>query len=173
MAGKALIYIVDDEPLQRELLADHLGNMPAYEIHSFGTGEECLAAIKVRIPTIVFLDYYLNSQVKDAMDGTEILQEIKSIAPAIEVVMISGQDKIEVAVNSMKHGAFDYIVKGEGAFVRAEKTVFNIYRFHKLTGTASRYRTLMVLFGIGMLLMIILVIYLQTHGYISKLPGWA
>ncbi|HQF28958.1 MAG TPA: hypothetical protein PLD36_10115, partial [Bacteroidia bacterium] len=82
-------------------------------------------------------------------------------------------DKIEVAVNSMKHGAFDYIVKGEGAFVRAEKTVFNIYRFHKLTGTASRYRTLMVLFGIGMLLMIILVIYLQTHGYISKLPGWA
>lgn len=173
MAGKALIYIVDDEPLQRELLADHLGNMPAYEIHSFGTGEECLAALKVRIPTIVFLDYYLNSQVKDAMDGTEILQEIKSIAPAVEVVMISGQDKIEVAVNSMKHGAFDYIVKGEGAFVRAEKTVFNIYRFHKLTGTASRYRTLMVLFGIGMLLMIILVIYLQTHGYISKLPGWA
>jgi DNA-binding NtrC family response regulator len=147
--------------------------MPAYEIHSFGTGEECLAAIKVRIPTIVFLDYYLNSQVKDAMDGTEILQEIKKLAPAIEVVMISGQDKIEVAVNSMKHGAFDYIVKGEGAFVRAEKTVFNIYRFHKLTGTASRYRTLMVLFGIGMLLMIILVIYLQTHGYISKLPGWA
>ena len=173
MASKALIYIVDDEPLQRELLADHLGNMPAYEIHSFGTGEECLAAIKVRIPTIVFLDYYLNSQVKDAMDGTEILQEIKSLAPAIEVVMISGQDKIEVAVNSMKHGAFDYIVKGEGAFVRDEKTVFNIYRFHKLTGTASRYRTLMVLFGIGMLLMIILVIYLQTHGYISKLPGWA
>ncbi|HOS48731.1 MAG TPA: response regulator [Bacteroidia bacterium] len=173
MASKALIYIVDDEPLQRELLADHLGNMPAYEIHSFGTGEECLAAIKVRIPTIVFLDYYLNSQVKDAMDGTEILQEIKKLAPAIEVVMISGQDKIEVAVNSMKHGAFDYIVKGEGAFVRAEKTVFNIYRFHKLTGTASRYRTLMVLFGIGMLLMIILVIYLQTHGYISKLPGWA
>ena len=46
MASKALIYIVDDEPLQRELLADHLGNMPAYEIHSFGTGEECLAAIK-------------------------------------------------------------------------------------------------------------------------------
>ncbi len=173
MAGKALIYIVDDEPLQRELLADHLGNMPAYEIHSFGTGEECLAALKVRIPTIVFLDYNLDSQVKDAMDGTEILQEIKSIAPAVEVVMISGQDRIEVAVNSMKHGAFDYIVKGEGAFVRAEKTVFNIYRFHKLTGTASRYRTLMLLFGIGMLLMIILVIYLETNGLISNIPGWS
>ena len=173
MAGKALIYIVDDEPLQRELLADHLGNMPAYEIHSFGTGEECLAALKVRIPTIVFLDYNLDSQVKDAMDGTEILQEIKSIAPAVEVVMISGQDRIEVAVNSMKHGAFDYIVKGEGAFVRAEKTVFNIYLFHKLTGTASRYRTLMLLFGIGMLLMILLVIYLETNGLISNIPGWS
>lgn len=173
MATKALIYIVDDEPLQRELLADHLGNMPAYEIHSFGTGEECLAAIKVRIPTIVFLDYYLNSQMKDAMDGTDVLQEIKKISPLIEVVMISGQDKIEVAVNSMKYGAFDYIVKGEGAFVRAEKTVFNIYRFHKLTGTASRYRTLMLFFGLGMILMVILVIYLQTNGYIRSAPSFS
>jgi len=173
MVNKRLIYIVDDVQMQRELLADHLkANMPAYEIHCFNTGEECIAAAKVRPAEIIFLDYNLNSQVKDAMDGIEALQELKSIAPQTEVVMISGQDKIEVAVNTIKHGAFDYIVKGEGAFVRAEKVVFNIYRFHKLTATASRYKTLMILFGIGMLLMVILVIYLQNNGYIRNSPGW-
>lgn len=173
MANNKLIYIVDDVQMQRELLADHLkANMPAYEIHCFNTGEECIAATKVRPAEIIFLDYNLNSQVKDAMDGIEALQELKSIAPQTEVVMISGQDKIEVAVNTIKHGAFDYIVKGEGAFVRAEKVVFNIYRFHKLTATASRYKTLMILFGIGMLLMVILVIYLQNNGYIRNSPGW-
>lgn len=173
MTNNKLIYIVDDVQMQRELLADHLkANMPAYEIHCFNTGEECIAATKVRPAEIIFLDYNLNSLVKDAMDGIEALQELKSIAPQTEVVMISGQDKIEVAVNTIKHGAFDYIVKGEGAFVRAEKVVFNIYRFHKLTATASRYKTLMILFGIGMLLMVILVIYLQNNGYIRNSPGW-
>jgi DNA-binding NtrC family response regulator len=173
MINKKLIYIVDDVQMQRELLADHLkANMSAYEVHCFSTGEECIAAAKVRPAEIIFLDYNLNSQVKNAMDGIEALQELKSIAPQTEVVMISGQDKIEVAVNTIKHGAFDYIVKGEGAFVRAEKVVFNIYRFHKLTVTASRYKTLMILFGIGMLLMVILVIFLQNNGYIRNSPGW-
>jgi DNA-binding NtrC family response regulator len=146
--------------------------MSAYEIHCFSTGEECIAAAKVRPAEIIFLDYNLNSQVNDAMDGIEALQELKSISPQTEIVMISGQDKIEVAVNTIKYGAFDYIVKGEGAFVRAEKVVFNIYRFHKLTVSASRYKTLMILFGIGMVLMVILVIYLQNNGYIRNSPGW-
>jgi hypothetical protein len=73
----------------------------------------------------------------------------------------------------MKYGAFDYIVKGEGAFYRAEKTVFNIYRFNKLTKNASQYKRLMILFGIGMVLMIILVIFLQQKGLIRANPGWA
>ncbi len=172
MADKTLIYIVDDEPLQRELLKDNLAKMSGYEVHEFPTGEECLAAAKVRTPEIVFLDYYLNSQVKDAMDGIDVLKELKNLYPEMEVVMISGQDKIEIAVNTMKYGAFDYIVKGEGAFLRAEKVIFNIYRYKKLAGNASRYKKLMVLFGIGMLLMIILVIFLQMNGYIRSSPGW-
>ncbi|MBL7922598.1 MAG: response regulator [Bacteroidia bacterium] len=172
MADKTLVFIVDDEPLQRDMLKDHLSKMSSYEVHDFPTGEECIAAARVRQPNIVFLDYNLNSQVKEAMDGIDVLKELKNIQPDMEVVMISGQDKIEVAVNSMKYGAFDYIVKGEGAFLRAEKAVFNIYRFHKLQGNATRYKKLMLFFGVGMLVMIAIVIYLQTSGYIRSSPGW-
>lgn len=171
MADKTLVYVVDDEPLQLDMLKDHLSKMSKYEIHGFPTGEECLAAAKVRIPQIVFLDYNLNSQVRDAMDGIDVLKELKNIYPEMEVVMISGQDRIEVAVNTMKYGAFDYIVKGEGSFLRAEKAMFNIYRYHRLQGSANRYKKLMTFFGIGMLLMIILVIFLQSQGMINA-PGW-
>lgn len=171
MSDKTLVYVVDDEPLQRDMLKDHLSKMSKYEIHDFPTGEECLAAAKVRIPQIVFLDYNLNSQVRDAMDGIDVLKELKNIYPEMEVVMISGQDRIDVAVNTMKYGAFDYIVKGEGSFLRAEKAMFNIYRYHRLQGSANRYKKLMTFFGIGMVLMIILVIFLQSQGMINA-PGW-
>jgi DNA-binding NtrC family response regulator len=172
MADKTLVYIVDDEPLQLELLKDHLQKTSSYEIHAFGSGEECLSAAKVRKPSIVFLDYNLDSKNRQAMDGIDVLKEIKELDSEIEVVMISGQDKIDVAVNSMKYGAFDYIVKGEGAFMRAEKAIFNIYRFHRLQGSANTYKKLMVFFGIGMLIMIVLVIILQSRGLIRSSPGW-
>ena len=46
--------------------------------------------------------------------------------------MFSGQDKIEVAVNTMKYGAFDYIVKSESAFHRSENVIFNLIKRMKL-----------------------------------------
>jgi CheY-like chemotaxis protein len=60
MANNKLIYIVDDVQMQRELLADHLkANMSAYEVHCFSTGEECIAAAKVRPAEIIFLDLFI------------------------------------------------------------------------------------------------------------------
>lgn len=170
--NKPLIIIVDDEPLQRELLKDHLSKMSGYQILTFGTGEECIAAGKVRKPTLVFLDYYLDTQVKDAMDGLEVLKEMKKLYPDVDVIMISGQDKIEVAVNSIKYGAFDYIVKGEGAFYRAEKAVFNVYRYNKLRDDASRYKKLTIWMGSVIVLIVILAIVLQQLGLIRANPGW-
>lgn len=167
-----LVYIVDDEPLQRDMLTDHLKSVSGYELHVFSTGEEVLGAMKVRQPAICFLDYNLSSQVRDAMDGIEVLQEIKNLYPDTEVVMISGQDSIEVAVNTMKYGAFDYVVKGEGAFVRAEKAVFNIYRYNKLQGNANRYRKLTMVFATVVVLLAFLVIYLYQKGAITDSPGW-
>jgi DNA-binding NtrC family response regulator len=154
------------------MLTDHLKSVSGYELHAFSTGEEVLGAMKVRQPAICFLDYNLSSQVRDAMDGIEVLREIKSASPDTEVVMISGQDSIEVAVNSMKNGAFDYVVKGEGAFVRAEKAVFNIYRYNKLQGNANRYRKLTLLFASVVVILALLVIYLYQKGAITDNPGW-
>lgn len=165
------IFIVDDDPVLAEMLKDHLSKMTAYEIRIFESGEECLKHLAEK-PGIIFLDFYLNSVNKDAMDGLDVLEEIKKQDPEVDVVMLSGQDKIEVAVKTMQFGAFDYIVKGESAFYRAEKAVFNIYRFKKLQGSASKYRMMTIWLAIGFALMALLVLWLQMSGKIKDLPGW-
>ncbi|MEO5571167.1 MAG: response regulator [Bacteroidia bacterium] len=171
---KTTILIVEDDPMHLQMLHDHLEQMSDFDIKDFGTGEECIKHIqeKNEIPEIVFLDYYLNSVVKDAMDGLDVLVELKKIAPHTDVVMLSGQDKIQVAVEVMKYGAFDYIVKGESAFYRAEKTVYNIYRYSKLRKNANMYKKLTISFAIAFALMIAVFIYMQQKGLISNAPGW-
>jgi len=166
------IFIVDDDPVLAEMLKDHLTKMTNYEVKVFDTGEECIQQLAQK-PGIVFLDFYLNSVNKDAMNGLEILQEIKKSDPEVDVVILSGQDKIEVAVKTMQYGAFDYIVKGESAFYRAEKVVFNIYRYKKLQGNAAKYKNLSIWLAIGFGLLVILVMWLQMSGKISDMPGWS
>lgn len=169
--AKTSIFIVDDDPIQLDMLQDHLKKQSNYDIIAFSTGEDCLKNMHLK-PNIVFLDYYLNSVVKDAMDGLDVLQEIKKVSPETDVVMLSGQDKIDVAVEVMKYGAFDYIVKGESAFYRAEKAVFNIYRYSKLKKNAATYKKLTFIFGLAFLIVLIVIIVLQQKGLISKNPGW-
>lgn len=106
------------------------------------------------------------------MDGLDVLVELKKIIPQTEMVMLSGQDKIQVAVEVMKFGAFDYIVKGESAFYRAEKAVYNIYRYAKLRKNASLYKKLTIGFAIAFGIMMIIFIYLEQQGLISNSPGW-
>jgi DNA-binding NtrC family response regulator len=106
------------------------------------------------------------------MNGIDILKEIKAKYPNTEVVMFSGQDKIEVAVNTIKYGAFDYIVKSESAFHRSENVIFNIIKRMKLQNDANLYKKLTIVFGISFLIMIIVVLILYAMGYITNNAGW-
>ena len=165
------IFIVDDDPMQSSMLQDYLSKYSTFEIHIFNSGEECLKNLALE-PQIIFLDYNFDKAGKDAMDGIDILKEIKAQKPLTEVVMISGQDRIEVAVNTMKYGAFDYIVKSESAFHRSENVIFNIIKRMKLQGEARLYKKLTLTFGIVLGLMIITVLILYKVGIISTNPGW-
>mgnify|MGYP003350604191 CR=1 FL=1 len=122
--------------------------------------------------SIIFLDYNFDMAGKDAMNGIEILKEIKKHDAEIEVVMFSGQDKIDVAVNTIKYGAFDYIVKNESAFHRSENVIFNIIKRLKLMQEAKLYKRLTLLLGAALLAMIIITVILYNTGAISQNPGW-
>ena len=171
MAEVKTIFIVDDDNMQAMMLQDYLSKYTTFTIHLFPSGEECLKNLSLN-PQIVFLDYNFDKIGKDAMNGTEILKEIKAQKPDTEVIMFSGQDKIEVAVNTMKYGAFDYIVKSESAFHRSENVIFNIIRRMKLQNQANTYKKLTYIFAIAFVVMIVVVVVLWKMGMISNNPGW-
>jgi two-component system, OmpR family, response regulator len=135
---KSLIFLVDDDALFLKTLEVNFASDSDYSIRTFATGELCLENIS-QGPDIIILDYYLNGIDKDATNGIEILDKIKSVNPLIPVIMLSSQDKIDVAVNCMKHNAFDYIVKSETAFIRLQKIISHIFQTQKTEQALSWY----------------------------------
>ena len=114
---KLSIHIVDDDPLSSMVLEDYLKKKLGYnlEVKQFETGESCLGKIAEAEPNIVVLDYHLDSKTKDAANGIAILKKIKEHHANVMVIMLSGQAKIDIAIETMRLGASDYVVKGETA----------------------------------------------------------
>ena len=73
------------------------------------------------------------------MNGLETLDKVKEFNPETPVIMLSSQDKIEVAINCMHHKAFDYVVKSETAFVRLQKIITSIFQYQKMQKELNWY----------------------------------
>jgi two-component system, OmpR family, response regulator len=135
---KILIFLVDDDELFLKSLEIEFSQNTESAIKTFATGEHCLENI-YQNPDVIILDYYLNSVDKNAINGLETLDRIKTINAQIPVIMLSSQDKIEVAVNCMKHLSYDYIVKSETAFIRLQKAITTIFHYQKIEKALSWY----------------------------------
>ena len=135
---KIKIFLVDDDALYLKSLEMEFGEHANFSIETFATGELCLDNLSHN-PDIIVLDYYLDGIDKTAMNGLETLDKIKAQNPAIPVIMLSSQDKIDVAIQCMHHKAFDYVVKSETAFMRLQKIITNIFNYNKMEKELSWY----------------------------------
>jgi DNA-binding NtrC family response regulator len=129
--NKIKLFLVDDDALYLKLLEIEFLQHADFTIETFATGELCIANLSHN-PDVIILDYLLNGIDKNAMDGIETLDKIKAFNQDIAVVMLSAQDKIEVAISCMHHRAFDYVVKSETAFVRLQKIISTIFSYQKM-----------------------------------------
>ena len=135
---KVKIFLVDDDALFLKSLEIDFMEHADITIETFATGELCMHDISKQ-PDIIVLDYFLDGIDKTAMNGIETLDKIKAFNPDIPVVMLSSQDKIEVAVDCMHHKAFDYVVKSETAFMRLQKIITTIFHYQKIEKELSWY----------------------------------
>lgn len=138
MKNKLLIFLVDDDAVFLKLLEIEFHQHADFDIETYATGELCIENLSHK-PDIIILDYLLDGVVRDVMNGIETLDKIKAFNPEIPVVMLSAQDKIDVAINCMHHAAFDYVVKSETAFLRLQKIITAIYETRKLKKQLNWY----------------------------------
>src|SRR5688572_11327145 len=102
--AKSKLLIIDDEEQIRNLLADLFGDL--YDCCTAGSAEEALAALSEQTFDLVVSDIDMGG-----MSGLELVPRVHSLSPDTVVVMISGNQDIEFAIEALRVGAFDYITK--------------------------------------------------------------
>jgi two-component system, OmpR family, response regulator len=129
--NKIKLFLVDDDVVFLKSLEMEFNDRGNFDIETYVTGELCINNLSNR-PDLIILDYLLDGTNKDAMHGIATLDKIKEFNADIPVVMLSAQDKIEVAINCMHHKAFDYVVKSETAFLRLQKIIISVFHLRKI-----------------------------------------
>jgi DNA-binding NtrC family response regulator len=135
---KIKLFLVDDDVVFLRLLEIEFLQHADFIVETYPTGEKCMENLSHN-PDVIILDYRLDGIDANAMNGIETLDKIKSFNPDIPIVMLSQQDKIEVAIDCMHHRAFDYVVKSETAFVRLQKIITTIFKYKKMEKELNWY----------------------------------
>jgi DNA-binding NtrC family response regulator len=136
--NKIKLFLVDDDAVFLKLLEIEFVEHTSFSVETFMTGEQCIANL-THNPDVIILDYHLDGNDKSAMNGLITMDRIRAINPGIPVIILSCQDKIEVAVNCMHHGALDYVVKSETAFLRLKKIIEALFRHKKIEKELNWY----------------------------------
>ena len=97
-----LVFIVDDEPAISKLLSYWVKDKWKYEVEVFENGEDVLKKLSSK-PDLILLDIML-----PGLDGLETLKRIKHYDENLPVIILSAQGSIEVAVEALRYGAYDY-----------------------------------------------------------------
>jgi len=128
------IYVVEDNDWYNRLLVHTLSLNPDYDVKGFFSGREFLDNLH-ELPDIVTLDYRLPD-----INGTVLLKKVKEEHPEIEVILVSEQEDMNTAVELLKLGARDYLIKSNDIRDRLLNTVQNIQKEMGLMSEINRLR---------------------------------
>lgn len=137
-SNKIRLFLVDDDAVFLKSLEIDFLHHADFIIQTFATGELCVANLYNK-PDLVILDFNLDGIQRMAMNGLETLDKIKAFNNDIPVIMLSSQDKIDVAISCMHHKASDYVVKSETAFLRLQKIISAIFEREKMEKKLNWY----------------------------------
>ena len=149
-----LIFVVEDNQIYNKLVVSYLKTNKFTNVEAYLTGEEVLKNMH-KNPDIVIQDYLL-----DGMTGIEVLIKAKKICPNVEFIFLSGNDNIDIAINSMKYGAYNYIVKDQMALQKLVEKIHKINSAVEIVNTKKRFKLGVTLFFVGLAFLVLLTIFL-------------
>ncbi len=154
-AKSPLIFIVEDNSVYNKLIVNHLRTHKLIRTESYLSGEECLQNINQK-PDIIIQDYLL-----EGINGLEVLMATKKRSPTSEFIFLSGQDSIEVAINCMRFGAYDYIVKDQYALIKLSDRINKILIHRELINSNKRFKRGITLFFFALAIILLIFIGLS------------
>jgi DNA-binding NtrC family response regulator len=156
-ASNPLIFVLFTDQLYKQKVVDYLKVYKFTNVETFLTGEEVLKNMS-KNPDIVIQDYFL-----EGMPEIELMTRAKKILPNVEFIFLSDKDNIDTAINCMKNGACDYIVKDEMALHKMAAKIQKINTASQLASKNSRFKLGVILFFIVLGLLIIATLFLMFN----------
>ena len=135
------ILVVDDDKSLNMMICKFLEKQGFQNVHAFYTGEDLISSIEKFKAPIVIQDFEL-----PGINGVEVLQKVKSLNPKAEFIFLSGQSSIDVAVDAIKYGAFDYIIKDSFAKENVTTKIRNLQKIKTLLSERSSFKLILLFF---------------------------
>lgn len=117
MENSVSIFLVDDDLFSLNIYRQGLENLGYQKVSLFLNGTICLNNLNQK-PDIIFLDHNM-----DDLTGFEVLKKIKRYDPNVFVVIVSAQENMKIAIDALKYGAFDYIIKGDNEIEKMQNVI--------------------------------------------------
>ena len=114
MKKRDLVFVVEDDLFYANVLKSFLESKGYTNIKLYATAEDCIDYL-YKCPKLILLDYNLGDRL-----GQDVLTEVVAFDPNIPVIVISGQESIQSAIDLLKYGAYEYIQKSDEVFTKLE-----------------------------------------------------
>ena len=152
-----LIYVVEDNEMYNKLVTGVISKQGFNRVKSFRSGKECIkAVIGGEKPDIVIQDYHL-----DDSTGIDVLLNVKKHSKFSEFIFLTANENMEVAVNSIKYGAFDYIIKDND--VALKKVVNKVGKISTVIELRRRNRVIKNAMIVTLVVLVAIVIFTFLH----------
>jgi DNA-binding NtrC family response regulator len=151
------IFVVEDNKIYNRVVCEYLKRLNFKHVTSFYSGKECIKAVVAGAsPHIVIQDYHLEDTT-----GIDVLQNVKKISKRTEFVFLTGNEDMDVAVNTIKYGAFDYIIKDNDLALK--KVVNKIDKLARLFELQRGNRVVKQAMIVSVLFLVLIVILSMLH----------
>lgn len=157
-----LIYVVEDNKLYNKVVSDFLIKQGFKNVKSFLTGKECIKTVKGgESPHIVIQDYHLSDST-----GIDVLLNVKKHSKNSEFIFLTANEDMEVAVNSIKYGAYDYIIKDNK--VALKKVLYKIEKISKMIVLQRRNNAIKMAMIAALCVLVAIVIFVGLHTFFNS-----
>jgi len=150
-----LIFLIEDSVVYKDLIVGFLKSKKFTNLKIYKNGDECVKNMHLK-PDLIILDYS-----SEGKTGLELMAQIQNDNPEVDFIFLSAQNKVEVAVQIMKIGAADYIIKNEKAPHNLVKSIEYIINQTKRKKATKGFKIGVIGFFIMLFLIIMIITFMS------------